>query len=136
MLDVMLIIDVLLIVFIGIPFLMVFIIPLLILYAGKIKGIPSLEYLVKYFNVDISKPPYCDYMERSPALFLFWCGLELYISYLLVVILKPMKWLAIRLYDVSIVAIKALYLHQQDQLKKWNDELDRLEKKKRKGGKD
>jgi hypothetical protein len=82
-----------LIVFVGIPFLTVMIIPALVFIGGKrnSKWFPSFEFLMKYFEVDITKPPYSEWMDKHPLIFVGLTSVELYISYMLIHVLRPIK---------------------------------------------
>ena len=80
-----------LIIVIGIPFLVVMIIPALIYLGSKGKKIPSLDFLIKYFGVDVSQPPYSEWMKKHPMIFVGMTSIELYTSYLLIFILRPIK---------------------------------------------
>jgi hypothetical protein len=83
------ILTIILIIVIGIPFLIVMIIPTLVYFLGK-KGI-SLEFLIKYFNVDVTKEPYSKWMEKHPFIFVGLTSIELYTSYFTILIIKSIK---------------------------------------------
>jgi hypothetical protein len=80
-----------LIIVIGIPFLLVMVIPALVYINAKNKRMPSLEDLIKYFNVDVSQPPYSEWMKKHPMIFVGMTSIELYTSWILIHLLKPVK---------------------------------------------
>jgi len=80
-----------LIIIIGIPFLLVMIIPALVYIGSKDKRMPSLEDLIKYFGVDVSQPPYSEWMKKHPMIFVGMTAIELYTSYILIIFLRPIK---------------------------------------------
>ena len=85
--------SIILFVFIGIPFLTVMIIPALVYIGGKrnSKWFPSFEFLMQYFEVDITKPPYSEWMDKHPLIFVGLTSVELYLSYLFIQVLRPIK---------------------------------------------
>jgi len=115
----------LLIIFIGIPVCIMFIIPSLAFLGERIKWIPSFNFLLKYFDVDISQPPYCDWMERSPILFISMTSIELYISFFLVKVLKLFKWIVTRIFKI----LKGLVKWQWKKYEEFDKELEAEEKK-------
>lgn len=85
-----------LIIVIGIPLIVVVLIPLTVYLASKSKRLPSFTFLLNYFGVDISQPPYSEWMEKSPILFIGLTSIEIYISYYLVKLVRGTKWVVLK----------------------------------------
>ena len=102
MVDIVTIIELGLIVVIGIPFAMVFIIPTLIYLGGRYKFVPKFESLIIYFGIEVNKPPYSDWMERSPILFISMTAIEVYISWYLIKVIRFVKWAVLGVYHLVI----------------------------------
>jgi hypothetical protein len=117
--------ELLLIIFIGIPFVIIFIIPLLVYLGEKTKRIPSFTFLLIYFKIDITKPPYSEWMERSPILFVSMTSIEIYVSYYLIKLIRLFKWI-----------VKGIWWFMKNtigryvkwQWKKYDEEFDAQEK--------
>lgn len=87
--DAMWIVDLLLIVFLGIPIFIIFGIPLLVSIGLKLRLLPPYGEVVKFFDEDFSDKHYQDWLKKSPALFFSFVSIELYTSYVLVKIIRP-----------------------------------------------
>ena len=123
-----------LIIVIGIPFLVVMIIPALIYLGSKGKKIPSLDFLIKYFGVDVSQPPYSDWMNKHPMIFVGLTAIELYVSWYLIKLLRGVKWVLKEFFTWVYKGVRALVTLQFEQYKKWDKEFDEEEKKRKKEG--
>lgn len=120
LIDIIVIIEWLLIIFVGLPLLVVMIIPMLVYFGEKSKRVPSFSFLLMYFKVDITKPPYCDWMERSPFLFIGLTSIELYISYFLIKLIRGIKWVV-----VNIAKLISRYMHWQ--WARWDEDFKKQE---------
>ncbi len=118
-----------LVIVIGIPLSIAFIIPTLVYLGEKSKRIPSFAFLLKFFNVDITKPPYCDWMERSPMLFLSLTSIELYVSFYLIKIVKGLKWIA---KGVWWLIKNTIGRYVKWQWKKWDEDFAKQEEEAKK----
>jgi ABC-type amino acid transport system permease subunit len=113
---------------VGIPLLIVIIIPTLVYLGARTKRVPSFTFLLNYFEVDITKPPYSDWMERSAVLFIGMTSLEIYTSWYLIKLFRGIKWVA-----TKIVNLFKWYVKRQ--WKQWDDEFAKQdEEEKRRSG--
>jgi len=122
-----------LIIVIGIPFAVAVIIPMLVYLGQKTKRIPNFDFLLRYFNVDISQPPYCDWMERSPILFLSLTSIELYVSYYLIKLIGVFKWIGKGIWRIGKGIGNLIMRYMRWQWKKWDEMHEAEEKKYEKG---
>jgi hypothetical protein len=82
---------ILLFIILGVPFIFMMVIPAIVHIYGGSKYFPKLDYLIKEFNVDIHKPPYSEWMDKHPLLFVGMTSLELYSTYYIINFIKILK---------------------------------------------
>jgi hypothetical protein len=124
-----LVLTILLVIFIGIPFMVVMIIPSIIYIASRRKWIPTLEWMIQYFKVDINQPPYSEWMDKHPLIFVCLTSVELYTSYYLIYLIRGIKWGVKKTVVGTYKLLKIYVKHQWDLYDKWNKEIEKEEKK-------
>lgn len=132
--DAMLIIELIVLVIIGIPFMIAFIIPLLVMLGDKVRWIPSFTWMLQHYEVDISKPPYCEWMEKSYILFVSLTAIELYTSHFLIKLVTGIKWCVKGIARIFIYLVKLLMKYMTGKWKEWDKELEEEKKQKSKRG--
>jgi hypothetical protein len=123
------ILTVLLIIFIGIPFLVVMVIPMLLYLFAKKGWIPPLDWMIQHFKVDINQPPYSEWMNKHPLIFITFTSAELYTSYYLINMIIGVKWVLKKI-AVGIYRLLKLFVKiQWEQYEKWWKEIEEEKKK-------
>lgn len=125
MIDVLTAIELALVVIVGIPFIIAFVIPMFVYFlGGRTRFVPKFEDLMRYFNVDMSQPPYSEWFERSPVLFFSMTAIELYISYYLIYLIRGIKMLFKGIYWLG---NNTLGRYMRWQWKRWDKEFEKKE---------
>jgi hypothetical protein len=76
-------------VLIGIPLLVIFVIPSFSLFIAKKLGLPSFNDLLTEFKVDIWAEPYQGWLKKNYTIFVSLTSIELYVSWFLI---KVKRW--------------------------------------------
>lgn len=128
--------EIALIVFIGIPVGVMFLIPAIVLLGMRFKLLPDFIKLFNEYEIDLSKKPYSEWMEKSPALAVSMGLIEVYLSWGLIKILMGGKWVfrntvallkwgAVKAFDVAKVLVKLTQGYMKSQWKTWDRENER-----------
>jgi len=125
-------ITIFLLIVVGIPFMIVLIIPSLIYLGAKKKWIPSFEFLIQYFEVDVTKEPYSKWMDKHPLIFIGLTAIELYISWAIIKIIGGIKFVIKKIASGIWKLLKLFAKLQKDQYDRWDKEFEDAEKEKRK----
>jgi hypothetical protein len=115
----------LIIIIFGVPFFLMFVIPILIWIGIKLRIAPDMMFLIKYFKIDPSRPPYSEWMEKSPALFISMTAIELYVSWYLIKIIRGIKWIGKGLWWLGKNTIGRYVKYQW---KKWDKDFEEQDK--------